>query len=303
MTTFAHESTIIKAIEGVILQKCTFEVELIIANDCSPDATDFLINDYLALSKIPENITILYTNHQTNKGMMPNIIWALKQVKGKYIAVCEGDDYWIDASKLQKQVNFLEENEDYGLVHTNYKIFYAKKIIFEIHKPQVNISRVNENEYYLLTGDIRTCTVVFRTSFISNFKDLMNQDFMKNTVIGDRPFFLLISKLSKIHFLNEVTSVYYITAYNSASHFEDFFRYYDFLKKVSITNVALLKYLHIDDTNYIKDQQRKINFYNVLLSFRNKEYWNSIKMLFSKTGRYFWNKKELIEVYGILKKI
>lgn len=302
MTTFAHENTIIKAIEGVVLQKCDFEIELIIANDCSPDSTDFKVKEYFTSTEIPDNITIFYTNHQANKGMIPNIGWALRQVKGKYTAICEGDDYWIDPLKLQKQVDFLESNDNYGLVHTNYKIFHAKTSQFSEHKTSSKENREDENAYYLKTGDIRTCTVVFRTSFLPNFKALMDQDFMKDTVIGDRPFFLLISKYSKIHFINDVTSVYYITAYNSASHFEDFFRYYSFLKKVSDTNISLLKYLDINDSEYIKDQERKINFYNVLLSFKHKKIGSVVRMLFSKTGQYFWNLNELKELYIIIRK-
>lgn len=300
-TTFNHETTIIKALEGVINQKCTFNIEFIIANDCSTDGTDEVVNAFLKTATIPANIVVRYTKHKVNKGMMRNVVWTLKQVQAKYIALCEGDDYWIDPLKLQKQVDFLEKNENFGLVHTNYKIYHAKTNKCSEHKPYQNESRTDENEYYLKTGDMRTCTVLFRARFLADFRDLLKQDFMKNTVLGDRPFFLLISRLSKIHFINEVTSVYYVTAQNSASHFADFFRYYEFLKKVSEVNIALLQYLKIEDMEYIKSQQRKINFYEVLLNFQNKNTWSAIKMLSSKTGRYFWNKKELMEVYGMIR--
>lgn len=303
MITYAHEHTIIKAIEGVFIQNANFNIELIIANDCSPDRTDGLVKEFLATVSIPNNVEVHYTNHTANKGMMENVIWSTKQVKGKYIAPCEGDDYWTDPLKLQKQVDFLEANDDYGLVHTNYQIYFAKTDKFEQHKPQPNVSRADENEYFLRTGDIRTCTALFRTSFLPKFKDLMDQDFMHDTLIGDRPFFLLISKYSKIKFIDEVTSVYYVTAFTSASHFEDFFRYYEFLKKVSETNIKLMNFLHLGDLEYIKDQQRKISFYEVLLSFKTKEYSKSLGKIFSKTGKHFWNKKELLEVYSILRRI
>lgn len=303
MITYAHEHTIIKAIEGVFLQNANFNIELIIANDCSPDRTDELVKEFLANANIPKNIEVRYTNHASNLGMMGNVIFSIKQVQGKYIAPCEGDDYWTDPLKLQKQVDFLEANHDYGLVHTNYQIYFAKNNKFEQHKPQPNVSRADENEYFLRTGDIRTCTALFRTSFLPKFKDLMDQDFMQETVIGDRPFFLVISKYAKIKFINEVTSVYYVTAFTSASHFEDFFRYYEFLKKVSETNIKLMNFLHLGDLEYIKDQQRKISFYEVLLSFKTKEYSKSLGKIFSKTGKHFWNKKELLEVYGILRRI
>lgn len=301
MTTFAHEKTIVKAIEGVLLQQADFKIELIIANDASPDATHALVEEFMKKATIPNHITVHYTQHETNKGMMDNIIWALKQVKGKYIALCEGDDYWIDFLKLAKQVDFLENNNEYGLVHTNYKRYYAKTGKFTIHTPDNKHSRLNENEYYLYTGDMRTCTVLFRTSFLPKFKELIKQDFMNDAVLGDRPFFLFISKYSKIYFINEITSVYYITASNSASNFEDFFNYYDFLKKVSVVNIALLKYLQMGNSEYIENQQRKISFYEVLLSFKHKNYKNSLKLIFSRTGTHFWNIKELKELYGLSK--
>lgn len=301
MTTYAHENTIVKAIEGVLFQQTNFKLDLIIANDCSPDGTHLLVETFLKQAIIPANINIIYTNHLTNKGMMNNIIWTIRKVRGKYIAICEGDDYWIDPLKLQKQVDFLEANEDYGLVHTNYKKYFAKTGNFVDHMPVKKFSREDENEYFLHSGDIRTCTVMFRSSFLPKFKDLMKQDFMKKTVVGDRPFFLLISKLSKIHFINEITSVYYITAFISASNFSNLFRYYDFLKKVSLVNIELMSYLQIENPSYIKDQKRKISFYEVVLGLDEKKDIHFIKKLFSRSGKYFWNLSELRELYGLFK--
>lgn len=111
MITYNHENFIAEAINGVLIQECDFEVELIIANDCSTDKTHEVILDIL--QNHPRAHWIKYTNHTENKGMMPNFIWALQQAKGKYIALCEGDDYWTYPSKLQKQVDFLDTNLDY----------------------------------------------------------------------------------------------------------------------------------------------------------------------------------------------
>ncbi len=113
MITYGHERFIAQAIEGVLMQVCNFSVELIIANDNSPDKTDDIIQSFLANRTIPPHITIHYTKHSTNLGMMPNFIWALKRAKGQYIALCEGDDYWTKANKLQIQVDFMESHPDY----------------------------------------------------------------------------------------------------------------------------------------------------------------------------------------------
>ncbi|MCB4234492.1 glycosyltransferase [Kaistella anthropi] len=70
-------------------------MEFIIANDNSPDATDEVVKKYFLENSVPGNFEIKYTKHETNKGMMPNFVWALEQATGEYIALCEGDDYWM----------------------------------------------------------------------------------------------------------------------------------------------------------------------------------------------------------------
>lgn len=124
MITYNHEEYIKEAIESVLMQECDYEVELIIADDKSPDNTESVVLDIIKNHK--NGHWIKYTKHKTNKGMMPNFVWALEQCKGKCVALCEGDDYWIDPLKLQKQVEFLEENEGYSTSAHDVKIIYDK---------------------------------------------------------------------------------------------------------------------------------------------------------------------------------
>lgn len=119
--TYGHDKYIEETLDGVLMQQYDGPIEFIIANDNSPDNTDAIIQAYLANHQIPDNFDIRYTCHPENKGMMPNFIWALKQATGKYIALCEGDDYWTDPLKLQKQVDFLEENPEYSCCFHRYK--------------------------------------------------------------------------------------------------------------------------------------------------------------------------------------
>ncbi len=113
MITYGHEKFIGEAIEGVLMQRGDFEIELVIANDCSPDNTDEIVHEII--KNHPKSNWINYTRHSYNKGMMANFTWALNQAKGKYIALCEGDDYWTDTYKIQKQYDFLESNPGYFL--------------------------------------------------------------------------------------------------------------------------------------------------------------------------------------------
>lgn len=120
MITYGHEKFIEQAINGVLMQECNFEVELIIANDCSRDKTDEVVKNIL--KNHPRASWIKYTKHKENLGMMPNFIFALKQCKAEFIAVCEGDDYWTDPFKLQKQVDFLDNNSEYVICWTKFSV-------------------------------------------------------------------------------------------------------------------------------------------------------------------------------------
>ena len=200
MITYGHEKYIQKAIEGVFLQKTNFPVELIIANDCSPDNTDELVKEII--KKSPPNIQVRYTKHEANKGMNLNFIWAYQQVKGKYVAVCEGDDYWTDENKLQKQVDFLEQNPDYSI--SCHNIFLLNGDILSSDSPY---DRENTQDTYTLDdlacrNIIPTLSVVYR-HFSINFPDWYH-----STPMGDYPLMLWIAQKGKIKYFKEKMAVY-----------------------------------------------------------------------------------------------
>ncbi len=119
MLTYNHSPYLKEAIEGVLSQKVNVPFELIICNDNSPDDSDSIIAEYaLQYPKI-----IHYFNHKNNIGFIENQKFAFAQAKGKYLAYCEGDDYWTDNEKLQFQYNFLEENQEYVMVTARNLLF------------------------------------------------------------------------------------------------------------------------------------------------------------------------------------
>ena len=109
MLTYNHAPYLKEAIEGVLKQKTQFPIELIICNDNSPDNSDEIIKPYA--EKHPE--IIKYFRHEKNIGFEENQRFAFEQCRGKYVAYCEGDDYWTDENKLQFQADFLENNPDF----------------------------------------------------------------------------------------------------------------------------------------------------------------------------------------------
>jgi glycosyltransferase involved in cell wall biosynthesis len=121
MITYNHEKYIEEAINGVLMQEVDFDVELIISNDNSPDQTDTIIQKIL--KEHPKSHCIKYIKNKKNLGIMQNLADNLKSCKGQYIAICEGDDYWTDSTKLQKQVQFLEDFPEYVITYTNSQAF------------------------------------------------------------------------------------------------------------------------------------------------------------------------------------
>ena len=200
--TYGHENFIEQTFDGVFMQDYKGEIEFIISNDHSPDATDRVIKDYLAVKEIPINFTIKYTQHEVNKGMMTNFIWALEQASGKYIALCEGDDYWTDPLKLQKQVEFLETNQEYVLTFHPVQILNTDGVLVEDF-----ITKVPENYEYqetLASGNnyIHTPSVLFR-NIITSFPP----EFMLSP-IGDYFLYMILTNHGKIKIMNDTMAVY-----------------------------------------------------------------------------------------------
>ena len=201
MITYGHEKYIEQAIEGVLMQKCNFEIELIVANDSSPDKTHQII------SKIIENDSraslIKYFKHEQNIGMMPNFLFALKQCKGKYIALCDGDDYWTDENKLQKQIDFLDNNSEYiGCFHN----------VITINESQPKIKpkpwRIYTKDTFELF-DTFSKTALFHTcSFVFKKDALQIPDWFKNVKSGDMALYSIIASHGKLKLIAGKMGVY-----------------------------------------------------------------------------------------------
>ena len=117
--TYNHEPFIAKTIEGVLMQQVKFPIELIIAEDCSTDGTRAICQQYA--EQYPDLIRLITS--ESNVGAVANERRAILAARGKYIAFCEGDDYWTDPLKLQKQVDFLESHPDYSVTFHRCKHF------------------------------------------------------------------------------------------------------------------------------------------------------------------------------------
>lgn len=200
MLTYNQEQYIAQAIESVLMQKTNFSYQLVIGEDCSDDQTEIICKEYEV--RYPNKIKLL-PSLKKNIGLMANYVRTIKECDGKYIAICDGDDYWIDENKLQKQVDFLEYNPDFSIVHTNYKRVFSKG---EPVIPSVKNFDDNGDFDYLVFGNyIISVTVLF--------KNIQKKDSLPPWIIrfpyGDWPTYLwTIRNEGKIHFLDDVTAAY-----------------------------------------------------------------------------------------------
>ena len=118
--TYNHERFLAEAIDSVLMQVTDFEVEMVIGEDCSTDGTRAIAQDYER--RFPGRVRVLTPS--VNLGIMPNLMATIAACQGEYIALLEGDDYWTDPAKLQRQVDVLRANEDCALCFHDAEIFY-----------------------------------------------------------------------------------------------------------------------------------------------------------------------------------
>jgi len=199
MITYNHEAYIKLAIEGVLMQNTNFDIELIIADDCSTDQTESIINQIIENEARASNIK--YFRHTKNQGMIPNFVFSLQKCQGKHIALCEGDDYWTDPFKLQKQVDFLEGNPEYNICFHNVKIYNQEKGHFEKDTITRNVPETTTILDLARGNFIHTPSVVIRNDF------RMPKWFNK-VILGDWSLYMLAIKGKKLFKFGDEMAVY-----------------------------------------------------------------------------------------------
>jgi glycosyltransferase involved in cell wall biosynthesis len=200
MITYGHEKFIEQAINGVLMQQGDFELELILSNDCSPDNSDSVIQRIL--QNHPNASWINYVKQEENLGMMTNFIVAMRQCKGNYIALCDGDDYWTDPYKLQKQVDFLEANPEYVLSFHKVKILKPDGSLVDDFITKVPENYENQDTLARLGNYIHTPSVVFR-----NIIKELPKEFLLSP-IGDYFLYMTLAEHGKLKYLEEEMAVY-----------------------------------------------------------------------------------------------
>ena len=259
--TYNQEKFIRKTLDGFVIQKTTFPFEVVISDDCSQDKTRAIISDYK--TKYPDLFRDV--SPEKNMGSMENFFYSQEQAKGKYIAMCEGDDYWIDPLKLQKQVDFLETHPDYAIVFHEVKIWAEETQEFinnNITRPvpetttQVDMS---EGNY------MHTPSVMFRVHkeiypIIHSYGHFLPDDYV---------CWMLTAEYGKIYRMPDVMAVYRVGSgiWSTSKTIKNDLKYLSTISKlyVSMTDDTVKENLHkqiiemINSLCYVEENLKAIH--------------------------------------------
>ena len=203
-TTYNQEKFISDALNGFLNQKTSFKYEIIVHDDASTDKTAQIIQTFVM--QYPNLIKPIFQKENIySRSPRLCIPYAVNEAQGKYLALCEGDDYWIDPYKLQKQVDFLESNPNVSVcVHS------ANAIDAETGESIRLICRSKENRIYSVKeviagggGLFPTNSMCFRHEFFSNLPD-----FYFRAPVGDYPLMIHLALQGDVYYMKDTMSVY-----------------------------------------------------------------------------------------------
>ena len=238
---YNHEPYLRQCLDGFVMQKTNFPFEAIVHDDASTDGSAAIIREYA--EKYPDIIKPVYeTENQYSKhnGSLRRAMDAAMHPDSKYVALCEGDDYWTDPNKLQMQVDCLEKQPTVGLVHTAARVYdqqtgeLLKKLL-----GQPIASFVEE----LMINRVATLTTCFRKDLFMRYKDFYSRNCPKDWKMGDYPIWLFMTKNADSYFLSQPTGVYRLLG-ESASHSPNVQKLVDFELSSFAIQVFFAKFYH-----------------------------------------------------------
>ena len=201
VVTYNQEKYIRQCLDSILMQMVDFDYEVVIGEDHGTDGTRAICEEY---AKKYSQIRLLPLMERL--GIAGNWKRVLSECKGEYIAMCEGDDYWLDPNKLQKQVNFLEAHSDVGYVFTRHLRTRPDGSVYDFFSTKnIHIPEIIDLDY-LLKNEIMptTQTVCFKSSLLPQ----PMPDFMKGHLYADLILEVLVGEKCKIGYIDDITAMY-----------------------------------------------------------------------------------------------
>ena len=226
MITYNHEPYIRQAIEGVMMQKTDFEFELVIGEDASTDKTREICFEYQ--KRYPDKIRVLWWHENLRKVNHPgggNGARTRAHCRGEFIALCEGDDYWIDPLKLQKQVDVMRKYPNVGFIFCDANVLIqdtGEVSRWDVNGDVFKAGCIRGRDFLLLhlfgrdpsrapgrEGFIMTAGVLYRKKVLDLAKSRYDV-FSYRLALGDKVLFMGLASCADAYYLREITTVYRI---------------------------------------------------------------------------------------------
>ena len=263
--TYNQSKYINECLDSFLSQETSFSFEILIHDDASDDGTAEIIKSYE--NEYGDIIKPIYqTINQYSLGNGPMNKLNFARAKGKYIAMCEGDDYWTDPLKLQKQVDFLEANEEFsGSFHKSFTINETDK------KPKLVPFREYKKQIFTFEDTISKKALFHTSSFVFRADSCVYEKGYKNIHSGDMALFSTIAKRGKLYLKDEFMSVYRINEngvtrnVNNKEYHQNRIILMDYLMKISeakyFDSITEVKNFHISNLN-LKQKKSKYNLFD-----------------------------------------
>lgn len=271
--TFNQSKYIEDTLNGFAMQQTDFPFVCLVMDDASTDGEQEVIKNWMDrecdMSRaetiyIPTSVIIIVP-HKTNTTctfafyLLTKNLYRAKELKMSHVtpwrqeceyeAICEGDDYWIDHLKLQKQVNFLDSNSDYGMCYTRAMVIKENEETTIIGTPILNLNT------FLRSNVIATLTVCLRSELMRRYCEEVSPE-KHNWLMGDYPIWFWIYLNSKIHYIDEITSVYRVLK-ESASHSTQVERQISFIESAYDIRAYYIKW-------YLNNDKQLFDIVNVV---------------------------------------
>ena len=210
VTTYNHEPYLAKALDAILAQQCEFGVEIVLGEDCSSDNTLAICRDYA--ERYPETINLITSAE--NVGWRRNYRRCVEAARGKYIAFCDGDDYWCDENRLAEQVALMKQNPNVGLCYTLAERRDAEGALVG-HFPKGEGHATLDT--LLHDWCVENCTTLAKRELVVAYYNTEKPENRPEWLTEDLPMWLFIAAHSEVAYINRATAVHCVFP-DSVSH-------------------------------------------------------------------------------------
>lgn len=278
---YNHEKYIGQALDSILMQKTTYSYEVLIGEDCSTDNSKKILEEYE--KKHPNKLTVFYREHNMNNEEIWNAEDLRLRCQGKYIICLEGDDYWVDPEKIQKQIDFLEKNPEYLAVAHNCVVVDKDSKKIDRNYPECKDYEYSLKHYYSEVMPGQLTTLMSR----NYYKDKLIDTYIlqTNTNPLDRLIYYSLISNGKVYCIQEKMSAYRYVVSGGSSYSANYSFDFEKNEKYYIEHINYGK--RINNNEAIKYSQ-VLYFKNLISGIWNKQcslkdFFKYIKNIDNKT--------------------